>query len=452
MTLVRSFSVLAPKGWATLGCRSFCGDLVCLAMLLGLGLGIASRAHACDAASPEVHRSGNLIWCADKAFWAEHSADVIPFYPFADALLPQIQKDFGVASSETFYVVVTTPNGGASTPTPYGPGVNITGDAFYNAAYNIKGFYAYLLITHEFVNQWASLAIGSGGWPTDWWANHRSPFPNALDPILLRELGLGPAADAQTARFVPGGDSADVQVPLFTALYDDYGGWDMLRAYFDLLRGDGIIWPNLRDPPAFTQQTAFVSGNPSRLLADYVVAYFNLVVGADVQARFDAAGVGTRPPNWDANTSFSTYELDAQEIENIAMAHCKLLNADAQAATTQQASKAMKVGNYGAVVSLFQDEGGCAAACVGECLCDAATKSCVPKYLSVAAEANQTTPTPSTDAPGAQESNASAPQGIAYYAGGCGQGPRSQNWGWTLLLGLGLLSASSARKGRRHGR
>src|SRR6478735_2491138 len=148
----------------------------------------ASTVAYCDSKNPQVHSSGKLVWCADAAFWSQHAADVQPYFNWADKILPTLAQDFGLDAPGPFFVVVTKPSGGASTPTPYGPGINITGDAFYNTAYGVKGFWAYLLITHEFVNQWTGLITG-GGWPTDWWANHRSPFPNSMDAYLLAQLG-----------------------------------------------------------------------------------------------------------------------------------------------------------------------------------------------------------------------------------------------------------------------
>jgi hypothetical protein len=344
------------------------------------------NAVACDSTNPEVHRSGNLIWCANPGEWSAHSSDISLFFPFADALLPQIQKDFGITSQQDFYIVVNAPNGYASTPTPYGPGVNVTGDAFYNTNYGIKGFYGYLFIVHEFVNQWTGLAINGGGWPTDWWANHRSPFPNAMDPIILAELGQTDAAKAQKARFVPGGDSADVQVPLFTEIFDTFGGWPMLRTFFAMLKNDGMQWQSLRDPPNFTQQTQFVSGNPSPLLANYVVAYMNLATGADLKSRFDAADIGTAPPNWDNSTPFKTYHLDANAIAGIAGAHCRLAVADSTLSATKAAASALKKGDYAGALAALPASTPCAQAqCTGACACDAPSNACMPKYLATVA-------------------------------------------------------------------
>jgi hypothetical protein len=408
----------------------------------------ARCAQACDATAPQVHASGQLIWCADPDFWAAHSADVTPFFSYGDALLPRIQADFGVNSNQTFYIVVNAPNGAASTPTPYGPGVNVSGDSFYNVAYDIPGFYGYLLVTHEFVNQWTGLAIGSGGWPTDWWANHRSPFPNAIAPIILSELGKTAAAAAQLARFVPGGDSADIQVPMFTSMFNDFGGWDMFRLYFSLLRADNMQWPNLRDPPDYSKQTTFVSGNPSPLLANYVVAYFNIATRIDVQPRFDAGGVGTKPPNWAASDAWTNYSLDANVIKAIAKAHCRLTASDPNTQLVQAGYAALQHGDYQTVLDTVPAAQTCNAACTQGCACDSVTDSCMPSYLAQPAAAAPTaSPVDNPNSTAASSGAAGAPQQGPVMYEGCAC--NSAGGGLELLGGcVSMLAWRWRRRGK----
>jgi hypothetical protein len=351
----------------------------------------ARAANYCDASHPMVHVSGKLVWCADPTFWAAHAQDVTPFFAYADALLPTLSQDFGVDAPGPFYIVVNQPNGGASTPTPYGPGINITGDAFYNTAYGIRGFYGYVLVTHEFVNQWTGL-MGGSGWPTDWWANHRSPFPNAMDPLIMAQLKQPQAASAQAARFLPGGDSADAQVPMFTALLRDYGGFGLVRRLTDLLHGDAMQWGGLADPPDYTRSTQFISGNPSALRSHYVAAYLSLAARADVTPRLNAAGVGKAPPNWPANgPAFKPYALDPARVANIANAHCGLNAARAQGTDISAALKALQRGNSAAVAPAVTGAS-CGAGCPQECGCSSTGACVVPWQTSTSAG-----PAPATD-------------------------------------------------------
>lgn len=427
--------------------------------LLALWLSLAATpARACDVNTPQVHQSGQLTWCANATFWAAHGAQVQPYFAFVDRIMPQLSQDFGLSSDAQFYIQVMPPVGYFSTPTPFGPGVNITGDAFYNTSYGIPGFYAYVAIVHEFVNQWTDLAMDGGGWPTDFWANHRSPFPNFVDPIVLHELGLSDVAAAQKARFLPGGDTEDAQVPMFTSLFDDFGGWPLFRSYFKLLQADGVTWQALRDPPNFRTQTAFVSGNPSPLLANYVVAYFNLAAASDVRPRFDAADVGQKPPNWPSDQSFSTYALDARAIARIATAHCRILAAPAAQQASARAS--LQLGNYDKVLSdVAASAASNASACTGGCTFAGGT--CVPTYLTPPVAPSTSTPTavvgdqPTAGVPDNGASNPLSPQGSAPAAEatpdgtegpqsaghGCSAGAAQLSW-----LGLGAWPVRALRR------
>lgn len=48
--------------------------------LIGLLAGAPKAALCCDAVALKVHRSGQLIWCADPDAWAAHKDDVTPFF------------------------------------------------------------------------------------------------------------------------------------------------------------------------------------------------------------------------------------------------------------------------------------------------------------------------------------------------------------------------------------
>jgi hypothetical protein len=343
---------------------------------------VAVEVHAqtyCDAKNPQVHVSGKLVWCADPTFWAAHAADVTPFFAYADKLLPQLASAFGTDAAGPFYIVVNQPNGGASTPTPYGPGINITGDAFYTTAYGIKGFYGYLLVTHEFVNQWTGL-MGGSGWPTDWWANHRSPFPNAMDSFIMAKLGQTQAAAAQTARFVAGGDSADAEVVMFTNLLNKYGGFAFVQRITAMLRADAMQWGGLMDPPGYTKSTMFVSGNPSALRSSYVAAYLALSAGVDITPALTQSGVGTAPPNWPTGQSFQQYTLNSNTVAAIAKAHCALRSAEGNGLDISTPLSAFQKGQY-ASVSYSASQAPCLSGCPAECGCSS-QGACVPKWLS----------------------------------------------------------------------
>jgi hypothetical protein len=400
----------------------------------------ADVAPACDANNPQVHSNNHITWCANATFWAQHQADVTPFFDFADQIVPQLTADFGFPVDMNFTIVVNPPNGYASTPTPYGPGVNITGDAFYNEDYGIRGFFGYLLLLHEFVNQWTGLANGGhGGWPTDWWANHRSPFPNAIDSIVLRELGLPALAAVQEKRFSPDGDGPDPQVPMFLDLFRTYGGWPMLQHYFQMIRDDGIHL-DFRDPPDFKQQTMFVSGNPSPMLAHYVLAYFNLATQADVRSRFTDAGVGTAPPTWTAPPAFEPYTPNDEAIADIARTHCRLQDADPLQGSVAAARERFALGDVAGASQMVSPAATCSSRCTTECSCDADGDGCVPTYLLPAKAA-----TPTAAAEGGDSEPTSSPMS-SLGTDGCGGCTSTSSGGFALAAALWLAGRRWRRR------
>jgi len=340
---------------------------------VALLLASSAPADACDDAAPERYRSAKTIWCVNPGVWSAHQADIEGFFPYGDRVIDKLVELFAVSPTDLPYTVeAMEPNGYAMTPSHYGPGVAVTGDAFYNDFAGVSGFWGYLLVLHEFVNQWTGLV--TGGWPTDWWADHRSPFPNSMDEQILRSLGETGAADAQHARFAdPSSGDYDAQVVMFNELFDAHG-FEGLRRTFELVRGDHLSWFDLRDPPAFTEQTPFVSGNPSVLLSNYVGAYLSLGAGEDVTARLLAAGVGARPENWEGEWQSTAPSSDV--VTAIANAHCAIAAADAAGTDVTAAREALIRGDHaGAQVAAVSD---CAQHCPGECACDAAGACVAP--------------------------------------------------------------------------
>jgi len=107
---------------------------------------------------------------------------------------------FPVVPPKTQFVFkITTPTGGAATGCGFSKwGLQstfcntVTGDAFTQAPKNpvtgesVQGFWGYLLPLHESINVFTGLL--SSGWPMDWWADHRSPFPNAMDAVFMQSI------------------------------------------------------------------------------------------------------------------------------------------------------------------------------------------------------------------------------------------------------------------------
>jgi hypothetical protein len=114
----------------------------------------------------------------------------------------------------------------------------------------------------------------SGGWPTDWWANHRSPFP------LMTAVQIEHALVPQVAVY----HGRELSTPLgqmFLHLKDQYG-WALFRRAFAAARKDGINWER-------------IGQNPSALRTNYVCAYLQAHAPEDLASYL--TGV---VPNFDA--------------------------------------------------------------------------------------------------------------------------------------------------------
>jgi hypothetical protein len=104
--------------------------------------------------------------------------------------------------------------------------------------------------------------VVSGGWPVDWWANHRSPFP------LMTAVEIEYALVPQMAVFHERQGRGDRLVGMFLQLKDQFG-WAMFRKAFRTAIGDGIKWDAL-------------GANPSALRMAYVAAYLQIGAPVDI--------------------------------------------------------------------------------------------------------------------------------------------------------------------------
>ena len=315
----------------------------------------------CDATNPAQYGSAKTVWCVDPQVWAGHSNEVKAFFSYGDAVITELETIFNVTPTNLpFYVVARAPDGGAQTPTRYGPGVEVTGDAFYG-----DGFWGYLLVLHELVNQWTGLV--SSGWPTDFWADHVSAFPNSMDWQIMSDLGtklgsanLLSASARQKKRFYPGGDSVDPRVPMFDQIFAlpnmGFAGWSRI---FAVIQGDAMRWDNLG------------VANPDQKRSEYVAAYASLGARQSVLPILKQAHVcdGTADGAGDAGYVCSEANIDA-----IATAHCSIAAAGSPAADLQK----LRSGNYAGVTS----KGACGTRCPSECGCQTSTNRCVAPWLA----------------------------------------------------------------------
>jgi hypothetical protein len=306
----------------------------------------------------ERYRSAKTRWCVHPMIWSAHAAEVQKFFAYGDSVIDELTSLFAVTPKGLpFTIQVEQPSGGAHTGSSFGQGVGVTGDAYYNDLQGVAGFWGYLLTLHEMINVWTGLV--TGGWPTDWWADHRSPFPNSMDYQVMLASGmrlgdatLVAAANIQHGRFgVPGKGGFDSHVKMFDDFFTQFGGFPAYAQVFKLIQADGVKWGG-------------VSANPSPLLTNYVIAYLSLGFGTkqDLTPAFIAAGVSNKDPQTPA------YMPDAQVVGDVADAHCAAVASGNAAALT-----ALRRGDY----RTAKVAAACGAKCPQECGCDQAANQCV---------------------------------------------------------------------------
>ncbi|MBI2140552.1 hypothetical protein HYU14_06520 [Candidatus Woesearchaeota archaeon] len=222
-------------------------------------------------------------------------------FDLADEIYEKLNEVFGLDIREQMFIQITAnpENRGVFwTPTNFGPGMGLHYSSFDDQ--NI-----HTLITHELINQFVG-KVASGGWPDDWWVNHRSPFPNAVKPFVYKEMGR--IEDFKRMR--QGADSAgwkDYQQYLFFKELLDEQGIGVFKRMFRAMREDGVTdWSK-------------IAKNPSILLSHYVAAYISIGAGRNLADEMNEKNLGQfgmhNPPN--PEMDILPYKFSKEMIEEI---------------------------------------------------------------------------------------------------------------------------------------
>lgn len=338
---------------------------------------VTAHAQCCSGYSPATVCSGVAMtksrWCIQDSVPTGQNALPKAFCSYGDKVVSTLEQVFNIPAPDTFEFDLETQTGGAHTGTDCGNfGDTVAYDAFTGTAYQATSFWGYLLSLHEAINDWTGMS--SPGWPTDWWADHQSAFPNLMDFRIMNTIGvansdqnLTTAATAQKARFYPGGDSADPKVVALDNVYNAMPGGDGYAGFskmFALQKGDGLNWDNLGVP------------NPDVKRSEYVAAYMSLAARQAVLPILQGPGVnggGDICNDVQDSSGDAPYTCSEADIDAIATAHCSIV------ANGNPASdlSALQAGNYSNIPS-----GPCGSTCPAECACDGPTQHCVPPWLA----------------------------------------------------------------------
>jgi hypothetical protein len=350
-----------------------------------------------------VYKSSKSIVCVDRTFWLNpaNSTAIPGFFSYFDAVVAQDKALFPVTAPNTQFVFeITVPTGGASTGCGFSTLGNggsfcdtVTGDAFTNVFTDpvshapIPGFFGFLLSLHESVNVFTGLA--SSGWPTDWWADHRSPFPNTMDLEFMQSIAnnnsslstsvkqaLLASATAQSERFIdpanPTGEH-DNEVVLFNNIFNNQVfnnpnivGFTGYANMVNLaINEDGLQWPSVSQDRNFTGDDNF-----SENLSEYVIAYLHLGFQSTTNqtAAFTSAGVGT------LDATIPSYSVNPANVLAIANAHCSIRAAANAGVNVSTQMAALQSGNFQNATAT----GGTQASCPSECAFSG--NQCVAKF------------------------------------------------------------------------
>jgi hypothetical protein len=330
-----------------------------------------------------VYKSEQSMVCVDPSFWAipDNVAAISRLFPYFDAIIALDKSLFPVVTPKRPFVFKITAHGNGGS-TGCGLSGNTRGEVFCNtvsgnlftpiwknprSGRHIRGFWGYLFPLHESINVFTGLL--SPGWPTDWWADHRSPFPNAMDAELMRWIAdnnpslaadirrdLRLSSDAQRERFAdPSHSGYDSEVVMFMDFFKEFGGFAAFTRTFQLaINQDGLRWPAVSKNHNFTGDD-----NHSQNLSEYVIAYLHLGFATDrnLTSVFRSAGVGTM------DGKIPSYEVDAANVKAIADAHCSIRAAANAGVKIDHELSALRKGNFQHALAT----GGTSASCPSEC-------------------------------------------------------------------------------------
>jgi hypothetical protein len=393
---------------------------VLILTLLMLSFAPLARAQCCPGYSPASACSDASVtpiksrWCIQDTVPNAQTALPQAFCAYGDKVVSTLEQVFAIPARDIFEFELDAQTGGAHTGTAcdhFGDGVAY--DGFAGRGYGVSGFWGYLLALHEAINDWTGMS--SPGWPTDWWADHQSAFPNVMDFHIMATIGMATqdqnlvtAAEAQKKRFYPGGDSADAKVVALDNVFaampmgDGFGGFSHM---FALQAGDGVKWDGLG------------VGNPDVKRSEYVVAYMSLAARAPMLPLLQGPGAngggGICNSTPDGTAADKPYTCSESHIDAIANAHCAIAVRGKPASDLT----ALRSGKYSDVAPAA-----CGAKCPSECACDG-QQHCVAAWV---VEANDAGMEPAAEGgKGGQGGHAVAPvagRGAAAVSGGGGGG------------------------------
>lgn len=224
---------------------------------------------------------------AYNSTWNEYKNYYLSQINYPDQVYGQLSSMLGLHLPKAYLLINQQTGGGYATSCVTqigaGPGIAIAYDAWFHQYSGIDNW-SIELIAHESTNMFTGYVVS--GWPRDWWADDKSPFPYATKILVEETLGHTDAANASRA-------SADPLTQMYLSMYGTYGTAAFQRLFADIT-ADG--W------------TQWFGPNPSQNLGDYVAAYLSIAMGSSQVSTINAAF---------ANEGTLTYTINATAVNDI---------------------------------------------------------------------------------------------------------------------------------------
>lgn len=239
-----------------------------------------------------VYQGKYFDWYAYRSTWDKYKSYYLSQIDYPDQVYEQLVEILGIdvivdTPDHRLYLLVDQRTGGAFA-TGYiseigkGPGIGVAYDAWFNIYFG-EDYWSTELIAHEVVNLFTGQI--AAGWPVDWWADTRSPFPYAIKIIVEQNLGHFDAAEASLR-------SADPLAKMFLQFTLTYGS-NIYSRLLQTIRSDGWL--------------QWLTPNPSKLLSEYVAAYLSLAAGVNLADQINSV----------FSTVGITYQLDPEVVQDI---------------------------------------------------------------------------------------------------------------------------------------
>jgi hypothetical protein len=166
------------------------------------------------------------------------------------------------------------------------------------------------ILAHELTNLFAA-HYGGGGYPSDWWSDDRSPFPEYVSCLVMKKLGYSEEAEWRQRLAAGKKDHS-----LFWELDKKYG-FNLFAQFFKSLREDGVNLGKIGAP----------GPHPDKLRSAYTIAYLSLAAKSNLATMVHEHEIGKEPNDWKQRhpeIKFVEYEVTSKVVTQILRARKKL--------------------------------------------------------------------------------------------------------------------------------